>query len=36
VRGVPLIGELCYQCMHSLKAGLKNALSPQVMFTTWG
>ena len=36
VRGVPLIGELCYQCMHSIKAGLKDALSPQVMFTDLG
>ncbi|EKF24149.1 1-deoxy-D-xylulose-5-phosphate synthase [Mycolicibacterium hassiacum DSM 44199] len=36
VRGVPVIGELCYQCMHSIKAGLKDALSPQVMFTDLG
>ena len=36
VRGVPVIGELCYQCMHSVKAGLKDALSPQVMFTDLG
>ncbi len=36
VRGVPLIGELCYQCMHSVKAGIKDALSPQVMFTDLG
>jgi 1-deoxy-D-xylulose-5-phosphate synthase len=36
VRGVPLIGELCYQCLHSVKAGLKDALSPQVMFTDLG
>ncbi|CAN5846704.1 1-deoxy-D-xylulose-5-phosphate synthase [soil metagenome] len=36
VRGVPLVGELCYQCMHSVKAGLKDALSPQVMFTDLG
>ena len=36
VRGVPLIGELCYQCMHSIKAGIKDALSPQVMFTDLG
>ncbi len=36
VRGVPLIGEFCYQCMHSVKAGIKDALSPQVMFTDLG
>ncbi len=33
VRGVPVIGELCYQAMHSIKAGIKDALSPQMMFT---
>ena len=33
---MPVIGELCYQCMHSVKAGLKDALSPQVMFTDLG
>ena len=36
VRGVPVIGELCYQCMHSIKVGIKDALSPQVMFTDLG
>ena len=36
VRGMPVIGELCYQCMHSVKAGMKDALSPQVMFTDLG
>ena len=36
VRGVPLIGEVCYQCMHSVKAGLKDALQPQAMFTDLG
>jgi 1-deoxy-D-xylulose-5-phosphate synthase len=36
VRGVPLIGELCYQCLHSVKAGIKDAISPQVMFTDLG
>jgi 1-deoxy-D-xylulose-5-phosphate synthase len=33
---VPLVGELCYQCLHSVKAGIKDALSPQVMFTDLG
>ncbi|WP_193043191.1 1-deoxy-D-xylulose-5-phosphate synthase [Mycolicibacterium baixiangningiae] len=36
VRGLPMIGEFCYQCMHSVKAGIKDALSPQVMFTDLG
>src|SRR5258707_8024604 len=36
VRGVPLIGEMCYQCMHSVKAGIKDALTPQVMFHDLG
>ena len=36
VRGLPMIGEFCYQCMHSIKAGVKDALSPQVMFTDLG
>ena len=36
LRGLPLIGEICYQCMHSVKVGVKDALSPQVMFTDLG
>ncbi|WP_099041656.1 1-deoxy-D-xylulose-5-phosphate synthase [Mycobacterium neglectum] len=36
VQKMPIIGELCYQCMHSIKAGIKDALSPQVMFTDLG
>ncbi|MGV0643497.1 1-deoxy-D-xylulose-5-phosphate synthase [Mycolicibacterium sp. XJ879] len=36
VRRVPVIGELCYQGMHSIKAGIKDALSPQEMFTDLG
>ena len=36
VRGMPVIGELCYQALHSVKAGLKDALSPQTMFTDLG
>ncbi len=36
LRGTPLIGEVCYQAMHSVKAGIKDALSPQVMFTDLG
>lgn len=36
LRGLPVVGELCYQCLHSVKAGIKDALSPQVMFTDLG
>jgi 1-deoxy-D-xylulose-5-phosphate synthase len=36
MRGVPVIGEFSYQCMHSIKVGIKDALSPQVMFTDLG
>ena len=36
VRGLPVVGEFCYQCMHSIKAGIKDAISPQVMFTDLG
>ena len=36
VRGLPVIGELCYQCVHSIKAGIKDAIAPQVLFTDLG
>ncbi len=36
VRGVPIVGEVAYQAMHSIKAGIKDALSPQFMFTDLG
>jgi 1-deoxy-D-xylulose-5-phosphate synthase len=36
VRGVPLVGEFCYQAMHSIKAGIKDAVAPQEMFTDLG
>jgi 1-deoxy-D-xylulose-5-phosphate synthase len=36
LRGVPVVGELCYQFVHSVKAGIKDALAPQVMFTDLG
>lgn len=36
LRGLPLLGEYCYQVMHSVKAGIKDALSPQVLFTDLG
>jgi 1-deoxy-D-xylulose-5-phosphate synthase len=36
IRGMPLIGEMAYHALHSIKAGLKDALAPQVMFTDLG
>ncbi|GBE67086.1 1-deoxy-D-xylulose-5-phosphate synthase [Mycobacterium sp. MFM001] len=36
VRGMPVIGELVYHFMHSVKAGVKDALSPQLLFTDLG
>jgi 1-deoxy-D-xylulose-5-phosphate synthase len=36
VRGMPVVGELAYQFVHSIKAGVKDALSPQLLFTDLG
>ncbi|HET9875546.1 MAG TPA: 1-deoxy-D-xylulose-5-phosphate synthase, partial [Mycobacterium sp.] len=36
VRGMPVVGELGYQMIHSVKAGLKDALAPQPLFTDLG
>ncbi|EUA88219.1 1-deoxy-D-xylulose-5-phosphate synthase [Mycobacterium ulcerans str. Harvey] len=36
VRAVPLVGEVCYHFMHSVKAGIKDSLSPQLLFTDLG
>lgn len=36
VRAVPLVGEVCYHFLHSVKAGIKDSLSPQLMFTDLG
>ncbi|GLE53703.1 1-deoxy-D-xylulose-5-phosphate synthase [Mycobacterium montefiorense] len=36
VRAMPLIGEICYHFMHSVKAGIKDSLAPQLMFTDLG
>jgi 1-deoxy-D-xylulose-5-phosphate synthase len=36
VRGMPFFGDLAYQFMHSVKAGVKDALSPQLLFTDLG
>jgi 1-deoxy-D-xylulose-5-phosphate synthase len=36
MRGMPVFGELVYHFMHSVKAGIKDALSPQLLFTDLG
>ena len=36
VRGMPVVGEVAYHFMHSVKAGVKDALSPQLLFTDLG
>lgn len=36
VRAIPLVGEACFQAMHSVKAGIKDAVSPQAMFSDLG
>jgi 1-deoxy-D-xylulose-5-phosphate synthase len=36
VRAIPVVGEVCFQALHSVKAGIKDAVSPQAMFTDLG
>jgi 1-deoxy-D-xylulose-5-phosphate synthase len=36
VRAVPLVGEAFYHFLHSVKAGIKDSLSPQLLFTDLG
>ncbi len=36
VRGVPLVGETAYKVLHGVKTGVKDAVSPQVLFTDLG
>src|ERR1700744_5626948 len=36
MRGMPLFGEVAYQFMHSVKAGVKDALAPQLLFPNLG
>ncbi len=36
IRSLPLVGEACYHLMHSVKAGIKDSLSPQLLFTDLG
>jgi 1-deoxy-D-xylulose-5-phosphate synthase len=36
IRGIPIVGDLAYHAAHSAKAGLKDALNPQLMFTDLG
>jgi 1-deoxy-D-xylulose-5-phosphate synthase len=33
---MPVVGEFCYHCVHSIKAGIKDALAPQALFTDLG
>lgn len=36
VRAVPLVGGLWFRFLHSVKAGIKDSLSPQLLFTDLG
>src|ERR1700741_3149493 len=36
VRSLPLLGQIAYRFMHSVKAGIKDSLSPQLLFTDLG
>ncbi|HWF29081.1 MAG TPA: 1-deoxy-D-xylulose-5-phosphate synthase [Mycobacterium sp.] len=36
VRAMPLFGKIAYRFMHSVKAGIKDSLSPQLLFTDLG
>src|SRR5690349_8905807 len=36
VRALPLVGKIAYRVMHSVKAGIKDSLSPQLLFTDLG
>ncbi|MDJ0391713.1 1-deoxy-D-xylulose-5-phosphate synthase [Rhodococcus sp. G-MC3] len=36
VRNIPLVGKTAYAMLHGMKAGVKDALSPQVLFTDLG
>ncbi|MFV0494383.1 1-deoxy-D-xylulose-5-phosphate synthase [Mycobacterium sp.] len=36
MRAVPLVGEVAYNVVHSVKAGIKDSLSPQLLFTDLG
>jgi 1-deoxy-D-xylulose-5-phosphate synthase len=36
VRALPIVGEVAYQALHSVKVGIKDAVSPQAMFTDLG
>lgn len=36
LRAMPLVGKIAYRFMHSVKAGIKDSLSPQLLFTDLG
>ncbi|MDT5148106.1 MAG: 1-deoxy-D-xylulose-5-phosphate synthase [Mycobacterium sp.] len=36
LRSLPMVGKIAYRVMHSVKAGIKDSLSPQLLFTDLG
>jgi len=36
MQAVPVVGDVAYHFMHSVKAGIKDSLSPQLLFTDLG
>lgn len=36
IRGTPVVGPTAYKLLHGVKSGLKDAVSPQVLFTDLG
>ncbi|MDG3011386.1 1-deoxy-D-xylulose-5-phosphate synthase [Rhodococcus sp. D2-41] len=36
LKGMPVVGDATYKMLHGVKTGLKDAVSPQVMFTDLG
>ncbi|OBK16235.1 1-deoxy-D-xylulose-5-phosphate synthase [Mycobacterium asiaticum] len=36
MRSMPVVGEVAYHLLHSVKAGIKDSLSPQLLFTDLG
>jgi 1-deoxy-D-xylulose-5-phosphate synthase len=36
VRSLPLVGQIAYRFVHSVKAGIKDSLAPQLLFTDLG
>ncbi len=36
IKGIPLVGDTAYAMLHGMKAGIKDAVSPQTMFSDLG